>query len=259
VRLRFGARKRASVTAIVRKLGAVDIAAYGRAFVLLVRNPQIALAPLVAYVAQILLFMLFPAQLGAGFLSSANSGLAGLAAQLIGSFGLAVALIVASTVWRRGRAPFDDAWDEARRKAGDILFAALGFGFVVYIASLVGSFLGAYGTLALTLVAYYFFIYTMPAAAIGGVPGSAALNVSVERARRAPLPTLVVTAVYMLAFTFVPALAVQALSPILLGNSIFASGIASSLIVAVIKAIVSGYVALVLAKTYEDVSYRRSF
>ncbi len=243
----------------MRNLGAVDFAAYGRAFVLLARNPLIALAPLVAYVAQILLFKLFPVQIDAGFLSSANSGLAGLIAQLVGSFGLAVALIVASKAWRSARAPFDDAWDEARRKAGDILFAALGFGFVIYIASLVGSFLGEFGTIALTLVAYYFFIYTMPAAAIGGVPGSASLNVSVERARRAPLPTLVVTAVYMLAFTFVPTLAVQALGPVLLGNSLFASGIASSLIVAVIKAIVSGYVALVLAKTYEDVSYGRSF
>ena len=226
---------------------------------LLVRNPQIVLAPLVAYVAQILLFMLFPADPGGGFLSGANSGLAGLAAQLIGSFGLAVALIVGSTAWRRGRAPFDDAWEESRRKAGDILFAALGFGFVVYIAGIVGSFLGFFVTLALTFVAYYFFIYTMPAAAIGGLPGSAALNASVERARRAPLPTLLVTVVYMAAFTFVPTLAVQALSPILLGSSIFASGIASSLVVAVIKAIVTGYVALVLAKTYEDVSYGRSY
>jgi fructose-specific phosphotransferase system IIC component len=57
----------------------------------------------------------------------------------------------------------------------------------------------------------------------------------------------------------VPTLVVQALSPVLLGSSIFANGIVSSLLVAVIKAIVTGYVALVLAKTYEDVSYGRSF
>jgi Ca2+/Na+ antiporter len=237
----------------------IDVAAYGRAFVLLVRNPLIALAPLVANVVQILLLMLFPVEIGSGFLSSANAGLAGLIGQLVGSFGLAVALIVASTAWRRGRAPFDDAWDEARRKMGDILFAAIGFGFVIYIASLVGGFLGGYGALALTLVAYFFFIYTMPAAAIGGVPGGAALNVSVERARRAPLPTLVVTAVYVLAFAFGPTLALQALAPLLVGTSIFASDIASRLLIAVLQAIVSAYVALVLAKTYEDVSYGRSF
>jgi hypothetical protein len=130
---------------------------------------------------------------------------------------------------------------------------------VIYLAGLAGGFLGLYGALALTFVAYYFFIYTMPAAAIGGVPGGGALNVSVERARRAPLPTLAVTVVYMFAFTFVPTLVVQALSPVLLGSSIFANGIVSSLLVAVIKAIVTGYVALVLAKTYEDVSYGRSF
>jgi hypothetical protein len=257
--MRFGARERSRVGVVRRKSSPIDFAAYGQAFVLLVRNPQIALAPLVAYVAQILLFMLFPAEIGGGFISSANSGIAGLIAQLIGSFGLAVAIIVASTAWRRGRAPFDDAWEEARRKVGDIVFAAFGFGFVIYLAGLAGGFLGLYGALALTFVAYYFFIYTMPAAAIGGVPGGGALNVSVERARRAPLPTLAVTVVYMFAFTFVPTLVVQALSPVLLGSSIFANGIASSLLVAVIKAIVTGYVALVLAKTYEDVSYGRSF
>ena len=203
--------------------------------------------------------MLFPVDAGGGFLSGANAGLAGLAAQLIGSFGLAVALIVGSTAWRRDRAPFDDAWEESRRKMGDIVFAALGFGFVIYIAGIVGSFLGGFVTLALTFVTYYFFIYTMPAAAIGGVPGSAALNVSVERARRAPLPTLLVTVVYVVAFTFVPTLILGALAPLIVGSSLFASEIASRLLVAAISAIVTGYVALVLAKTYEDVSYGRSF
>ena len=240
------------------RLGKVDGAAYFRAFGLLVRHPQIMLAPLLASVAQVLLFMVFPADIGGGFLSSANSSLAGLLAQLLGSFGLAVAVIVSDAAWRRGRAPFDDAWNESRRKLGDIVFAALGFGFIIYVAGLLGSVIPLFGPIVLGLVAMFFFIYTIPAAAIGGVPGGAALQISLERARRSPLPTLLVTAVYVFAFTYVPTLAVEALTPVLLSNSLFASGVVSSLVIAVIKAIVSGYVALVLAKTYDDVSYGRS-
>ena len=242
----------------MRRLGKVDAAAYFRAFGLLVRHPQIMLGPLLAAVAQVLLFMVFPTDAGGGFLSSANSSLAGLIAQLIGSFGLAVAVIVADAAWRRGRAPFDDAWEESRRRAGDILFAALGFGFIIYIAGLLGSIIPVFGPIVVGLVAMFFFIYTIPAAAIGGVPGGGALQISLERARRSPLPTLLVTALYVFAFFYVPALAVGALTPLALGSSIFASDVAFSLIVAVIKAIVSGYVALVLAKTYDDVSYGRS-
>lgn len=215
------------------------------------------LGPLLASVAQVLLFKLFATSPGGGFLSSANSSIAGLLAQLIGSFGLAVALIVADAAWRRGRAPFDDAWDESRRHAGDILFAALGFGFIIYIAQLLGSIVPLVGPLVVGLVAMFFFIYTIPAAAIGGVPGGGALNISLERARRSPLPTLLVTALYVGAFFYVPALVVQALTPVLLSSTLFASDVAFSLVVAVIKAIVSGYVALVLAKTYDDVSYGR--
>ena len=243
----------------MRRLGRLDGGAYLRAFGLLFRFPQIALGPLLASVAQVLLFKVFPADAGGEFLSSANSSIAGLLAQLIGSFGLAVAIIVADSAWRRGRAPFDDAWEESRRKVGDIVMAALGFGFIIYIASLLGSIVPLVGPLVLGLVAMFFFIYTIPAAAIGGVPGGAALQISLERARRSPLPTLFVTILYVFAFNYVPPLAVQALTPLLLSTSILASDVAFSLIVALIKAIVTAYVALVLAKTYDDVSYGRSW
>ncbi|GAC1309085.1 MAG: hypothetical protein NVSMB19_22630 [Vulcanimicrobiaceae bacterium] len=239
--------------------GKVDLLAYVRAFAMLARNPQIALAPLLAAVAQVLLFMVMPAEPGAGFLGSANSSLAGLAAQLIASFGLAVALIVAETAWRRGRAPFDEAWDDARRKAGSILLAAIGFNFIVYVAGLVGGILGPIGSIVVTLLAYGFFIYTLPAAAIGGLPGTAALNGSFERAQRTVLATALVTALYIFAFSIAPTLIVELFSPILMSGSIFASGVVLSLVVAVFKALLTAYVAIVLAKMYDDASYGRFY
>jgi hypothetical protein len=241
------------------KAGRVDLGAYLRAFALLFRNPQIALAPLLAAVAQVLLFMVMPAEAGAGFLGSANSSLVGLAAQLIASFGLAVALIVAETAWRRGRAPFDEAWDDARRKLGAILLAAIGFNFITYVAGLVGGLLGPFGSIALTLLAYGFFIYTIPAAAIGGLPGAAALNAAFERAQRTLLATALVTALYIFAFSLAPTLVVELFSPVLMGSSIFASGVVLSLVVAVVKAVLTAYVAIVLAKMYDDASYGRFY
>jgi hypothetical protein len=241
----------------VRSYGRVDLSAYARAVPLLLRNPQIALAPLLAAVAQILIVMLVPADAGSSFLGVANYSLSGLLAQLIAGFGFGVALIVAEMAWRRGRAPFDDAWEDAQRKTGGILLATIGLGFIVYVAGLVGSIVPGFGSIFLVLIAYFFFIYTIPAAAIGGFPGGAALQASLETARRAPLATLPVTALYVFSFAYAPTLIVEALQPLLLGSSIFASGVVSSLVVAAIKAIVTGYVALVLAKTYDDASYGR--
>ncbi len=241
----------------MNSLGRVDLLAYPRAFVLLARNPAIVLGPLLAALAQILLFMLVPSEPGSGLLGSANSSIAGFIAQLISGLGLGLAVIVAEAAWRRGRAPFEEAWEEAQRRTGGILLATIGFSFVVYIAGLVGAIVPLFGPILLTLVAYYFFIYTIPAAAIGGFPGGAALQASLERARRAPLSTLLVTALYIFAFSYAPSLVIEALSPLLLGSSVLASGVVSSLLVGAIKAILGGYVALVLAKAYDDASYGR--
>ncbi len=241
----------------MQRLGKLDATAYLRAFVQLFRHPQIALGPILASLAVVLLLRVFPADAGAGFLGSANASIVGLVGQLIDSFGLAVALEVADAAWRRGPAPFSEAWEESRRKAGDILLAAIGFGFVTYVAGVIGSFVPLIGPLVLMLLAYFFFIYTLPAAAIGGVPGGGALQISFERARGAPLPTFVVTAVYLFAFFVVPMLIVNALAPFLVQSGAFSSGVGVSLVVGIIKALASAYVALVLAKTYADVSYGR--
>jgi len=251
----------------LRALGGIDPGAYLRAFVLLVRNPQIVLAPLLAAVVNVLLGMLAPGD-SAGFIGSANAGIAGLVAQLVASFGLAVALIVADGAWRRGRGSFDDAWDNARRRAGDILMAALGFNFVVYVAGLIGGFVGNAGTIVMSLVATYFFIYTLPAAAFGGVPGVAALQVSLERARSSVPPTLLVTVVYVGATLLLPILIFALVEPLVLAAlgsigphaaSPFVLDVVPRLVEAFISALVSGYVALVLAKTYADISYGRRY
>ena len=239
------------------QLGRVDVAAYGRSFVLLARYPQVVLAPLLAAVVQVLLVMIFPGD--GGGIGNANAGLASLISQFVGYYGFCVALIVASLAWRGGRASFDEAWDDARRKAGEIVFASLGFSFVLSLAAIAGSFLPIVGPLVVELVAYYFFIYTLPAAAIGGIPGGAALNSSLERARRDPLPTLVVTLAFVFGTAYMPSLILQLLAPLLIATPLFASNVASAILIATIKALVAGYLAFVLAKTYDDVSYGRSF
>jgi len=236
----------------------VDLLAYLRAFVLLARNPQIALAPLAAALAELLLEKLVPTE-GSGMIGALNGGLMGLIIQLVDFYALAVALIVAEAVWRRGRAPFDAAWEEARSKAGAILFAAIGFGFVLYVAGLVGGIAGGLGSIALTLVATFFFIYALPAAAIGGIPGSGALQISLERARSRPLATGLVTALCIVAFVFAPSLILAAIGPALMQFDSPYTGTVLSLVTAVAKALIAGYVALVLAKTYDDASYGRRY
>jgi hypothetical protein len=242
----------------MRSLGTVDLMAYVRAFGLLARNPQIALAPLLAGVINVLLLMLFPVELGAGFLGSANSSLAQLLAQLVWYVGLGFALIGAEAAWRRGRAPFDDTFEEGKRKLGEIAMAAFGFTFIVSVGSVVASVLGiGFLGLAISLLATYFFVYTVPAAAIGGVPGFGSLEISLQRAKRAPLATALVTVLFLGAFAFAPGLIIDALTPVLLSNSFFAQATVINILVAAIKAVVAAYVALVLAKAYDDASYGR--
>ena len=242
----------------MRSAGWIDFTAYARAFWLLLRNPALALAPFLVAVVGILLSLAAPMESGAGLVGAINNSLGSLVAQLLNSFGLAVSLIMADTVWRRGSARFDDAWDTARRNAGGILLAALGFNFVIWIAAYIGAIL-PFGSIALGIVAYFFFIYTLPAAANGGVPGGAALQVSLDRARSAPLPTAVVTAVYLFVYFILTTLVAQAILPLVAGNEPYAPYVVTRLMVALIEALAAGYVSLVLAKAYDDVSYGRYY
>ncbi len=244
----------------MRQLGRVDGGTYGRAFLLLARNPTLMLGPFLAAIASAVLLLVFsvPQFGGNGVLGAINGGIVGLIVQILDGFGLGLALIGADTALRRGRAAFDDMWDQARRRAGDLFIAALGFNFVIWIAQLVGGFI-PFGSLALSLIALFFFIYTLPAAAIGGIPGGAALQVSLERAQRNLLPTALVTVVYVVAYFLLPSYGVNLAASVLQIAPMLPIDPVVVLSSAVIKAIGAGYLAIVLAKAYNDASYGRRY
>jgi len=255
LRLRFGARGRALN---LRRGPAVDLSAYAGAFGLLARSPSIFLAPLVAALLQTILMVLAGSMSGGGIVGSLNGSLAQLIAQLVNSVGLAVAVIGADFAWRRGRAGFSEAWDDARRKLPDILMAALGLNFLVFVALQIGSmFLGGIGGLVLGAIALFFFIYTIPAAAIGGIPGSGSLQVSLERVRANPIPTALLYVVYVFTFFIVSGIASTWLLEWLVSLGVPSSNVIAELVAAAVQAILSGYIACVMAKTYADISYGR--
>jgi len=214
------------------------------------------LAPLLAALAGVLVSVVFSAGYTGGPLDFATGSLTQLLVQLVKTFALAVSIVIADGAWRYGHASFENAWDEARRKAPDILLAALGFMFVLWAAGALGGVLGSGVGLALTVVALFFFIYTLPAAAIGGIPGGAALQISFERARSNVPTTLLVAAVYIITFIGVPIVSAYLSVPVLLAGG---SSLVESLIAALVQAVFSGYFALVLAKVYNDISYGRRY
>jgi hypothetical protein len=228
----------------------IDLSIYVRALGVFARNPTVIVMPLLVGVIGVLLAQV------TGFTGgdSLTGGLASFILLLLQLFALGVSVIIADAGWRRGVASFDEAWQDARRKAGDIIFAAFGFTFVLQIAQLAGSMIGALG-IVLTAVAVYGLIFAIPAAAIGGVPGGAAINASVERVKAAPLTAAVlavVTIVLMLYFNayvgvWIATAIDRAIGPSILG----------SVLNALVNAIATGYVATVMAKVYSEVAFSR--
>jgi len=174
---------------------------------------------------------------------------------LLNLFGFGAATIMGDQAWRRGRVSFDEGWAEARRKAGEITMAAFGFTFVLYIAQYIGSILGPLGLL-LIAVATVFLIYTIPAAAIGGVPGGAALQGSIERAKENMLATVIVTIVSIVAYIVV-GLAFSPLFALLAGN--LGENIISTVLGSIVQAIGIAYIALIVGKTFTDISLGRRY
>lgn len=216
----------------------VDPMVYVRSVALLVRNPELVAAPLLSGIVGVAI---------GRFLSPSADvlGLGQLIEFLLDAFALAVSVILADAAWRRGRGSFDDAWTEAKRKAGDILLAAIGLNFIVWVADFIGRQLYFALEIVLVVAAIFFLIYTIPAAAIGGVPGGAALQISIERVRQAPLGAAVVTIVFVVLYFG------TMLGPLYLGLY----GLTALLVGAVLKAIALGYLALVLAKNYADTAF----
>ncbi|MBV9102041.1 MAG: hypothetical protein JO060_00530 [Candidatus Eremiobacteraeota bacterium] len=240
---------------MIRGLQPLDLGAYVRALGLYARNPALALPPFITTLLGTLLILASPPT--GGPVGGLAGGFTGLIVSLLDSFGLAVSLIIADYAWRRGRAPVDVAFAEAKRKAGDILLAAIGFNFLLFVAGLVGSFLGNTGAIVVTAVAAYFFIYTIPAAAIGGIPGGAALQVSIERVQRSYVNTFFLGIVFVLFTALFPTVWGYAATALAGASDVFASNSVVQIVGACIKALGIGYLALVMAKAYNDASYGR--
>ena len=233
--------------------GGVDLRPYLGAFGMLAKNPTLVIVPFVVLVGGLMLQLVL-GQSAYGPVGSITASLGGLVARIALLWGLGVACVHADMAWRRGRAPFDAAWSEAQRRSRDLLGAAVGVTFVLSLASYAGVILGALG-LIVSAAAVFFMIWAIPAAAIGGIPGMAALNASVERARANPVGTAVLTVV-CLGVAFLAMLAGQQLAMLAL-PLIAAAPVAADLIIAFVEAIAMAYAALVMSKTYTDAAFGR--
>jgi hypothetical protein len=236
------------------KLAGLDLSIYLQGLVNLARNPVVVVPPLLMSVICAALGMM--AGGGSDPLSSATGGILSLIESLLRFFGLGVAIIIGDQTWRRSRASFEDGWAEGRRKTGDILLATIGLTFCLFIAGLTGNFLGPVSYLVVAVVVY-FLIYTIPAAAIGGVPGGAALQSSIEAVRAAPIPALVLAIVSLILFFVLEILVIPELSFAIVP---YLSGSLNPLILvidSVVEAIFEGYIAIVAAKVFADNTFAR--
>ncbi|HTX04118.1 MAG TPA: hypothetical protein VMD07_10625 [Candidatus Acidoferrales bacterium] len=225
----------------------VDLAIYGKAFVYLARNPSIFALPLLAAIID--MFVSYWQTLFTDPLGGLGTGLFVFIVQLVYLFAFGGAVIQANNIARGYRAGFDEAWEETRRKAGGILLAAIGFQFVVYAAGYVGGLLGSpILQIGLQLIAYFFMILTIPAAAIGGLPGGLALSGSIRAVRSNSLACIVLAIVFVALWVFLfgyisNALAIYGEIPYLIGP-------------AILRAIVLAYMAFPFAVTYDETAFR---
>lgn len=215
--------------------------------------------PLYARNLGVILYPLLAAAIGLGITYfgnwvSAPSGFAlnpifGYIILIIEGFGFALAVIFADDAWRHGRASLRATWDQGRKRAGDILLAIIGFYFLVYVAGLIGGFLGfPYLSLVLTVLAVWAFLYSIPAAAIGGIPAGGAFSASLQAARRHPLSTAVLTIVSYGVWIGLTQYALNAIGGYL--------GVGYDAAQVLLTAIALGYIALIIARQYADLAFR---
>jgi hypothetical protein len=226
----------------------LDLGMYVRAVPLLFRHLSILAVPLLAAVVDVLIDQLSPLLTNA--VGGAGAGIFLMLVQLVYLWAFGVAIIQASNIWRGRRGSFDEAWDESRAKFGGLLLAAIGFQFVVWAASYIGSFVAPMLGLALGAVAAFFLIYTIPAAAIGGMPGSLAISASMRGVRANVASSLILAIVFFaLWYLLVPValpFALQALTPL-----------EWQLVMAAVRALVLAYLAFPFAKQYDDIAFTR--
>lgn len=168
--------------------------------------------------------------------------------QIVYGFGFAFAVIFADQAWRHGRGNLGTAWDQGRKRAGDIFLAIIGFYFLIYVAGLVGSIGGGYVALALTILAVWAFIYAIPAAAIGGIPAGGAFSASLQAARRHPLATAILAIVSYGVWIGLTQYALNAIGGYL--------GVGYDAAQVLLTAIAIGYIALIIARQYADLAFR---
>ncbi|MBV8246289.1 MAG: hypothetical protein JOZ38_10240 [Candidatus Eremiobacteraeota bacterium] len=228
----------------------VELGLYLRAVPLLLRNPIAIVPPLCVGV----LHLLFGYVRGplVDPLGGLMNGIIELCFTLLTGFAFGVSIVIAENAWRSGRASFARSWDDAKRKAGNILWATLGFIFILYVAGLIGGMIaGAIPAVSLLLqaVVLMFLIYTLPAAAIGGIPGFSAVNYSVEKVRADVPAAAVLTIVAIFLYFYVGTL----LAPMVNLYAVQWGGAAQVLI----QSIVLAYLAFASARQYDDVAFYR--
>ena len=229
----------------------VDIAMYAQAIPLLLRHPSVFVMPLLAAVIDLLIAQITP--LFTDPLGGAGAFLFQIIVQLVYGFCFGIAVISANDVWRRRRATFDDAWEEGRRKAGGILIATIGFYFLIYVAGYIGGFTQIpILQIVLSLIAAFFLIYTIPAAAIGGMPGNLAIGASFRAVRADLLGTAILAIVFVALWIWVPNIGL----PNLIARFGATLGVVGyELVIAAVKAIVLAYLAFPFAKQYDDIAF----
>ncbi|HVA28910.1 MAG TPA: hypothetical protein VNF68_12075 [Candidatus Baltobacteraceae bacterium] len=193
-------------------------------------------------------------QYGQGFFTDAvgglGNGLFAMIVQIVYLFAFGIATIQANNIARGYKATFDDAWEEGRRKAGGILLAAVGFQFMTQVAAYIGSILGlGFIAIVLELAAYFFLIYTIPAASIGGLPGGLALSGSIRAVRSNVVASVILAVAFVALFVYLPNFVV-----INLGAQLGVLG--SSLALAGMRALVLAYLAFPFASTYDDIAFK---
>lgn len=225
-----------------------DFALYAKAFAVYGRNLAVLVPILIGMIAVIALdyigSWLFSPVGGAG------APLTGLIGNLILGFAFGVSVIFADDAWRHGRANLASAWDAGRQRAGNIILAVLGFGFLLWAAGMVGGVLPIpYLSLVLQILAVWAFIYAIPAAAIGGIPAGGAFSVSLQTAKANPLATIVLLVVSAIVYIGITTYALGAIAWYLPYYALEAAKF-------LLESLALGYIATVMAGVYADLRFR---
>lgn len=229
-----------------RPVSGLDWKLYFEALPLYARNLGVLLYPLIA--AGIGLGINYLGQWLSAPMGFAIMGIFTYIALVIEGYGCALAIIFADDAWRHGHGNLRNAWDQGKRRAGDIFLAIIGFYFLIYVAGMIGGIGGPILSLALTVVAVWAFIYSIPAAAIGGIPAGGAFSASLQAARRHPLATAVLAIVSYGVWIGLTRYALGAIGGYL--------GVGYDAASVLLAAIALGYIALILARQYADLAFR---